>query len=186
MALTYTHAPRPTAGPVTFTLAGDRLTVDSGRTVQEVRLGAVDLVRLTYEPRGLARTAFRTRLRLKDGRSFAFSSLSWRSMIDAEERAVEYRAFTRALLDGVAQANPQARFLAGRPRAVWAAFAALAAVALVGVALFVWRAAAAGATGAALLGGLVLALGLWQLEPVVRLNRPRRFRPDAPPAGLLP
>ena len=83
MALTYTHAPRPTAGPVTFTLAGDRLTVDSGRTVQEVRLGAVDLVRLTYEPRSFARTAFRTRLRLEDGRSFAFSSLSWRSMIDA-------------------------------------------------------------------------------------------------------
>jgi hypothetical protein len=107
MALTYTHAPRPTAGPVTFTLAGDRLTVDSGRMVQEVRLGTVDLVRLTYEPRGLARTAFRTRLRLKDGKSFAFSSLSWRSMIDAEERAVEYRAFTRALLDAVAQANPQ-------------------------------------------------------------------------------
>jgi hypothetical protein len=186
MALTYTHAPRPTAGPVTFTLAGDRLTVDSGRMVQEVRLGTVDLVRLTYEPRGLARTAFRTRLRLKDGKSFAFSSLSWRSMIDAEERAVEYRAFTRALLDAVAQANPQARFLAGRPRAVWAAFAALAAVALFGVALFVWRAVAAGATGAALLGGLVLALGIWQLEPVVRLNRPRRFRPDAPPAGLLP
>ena len=186
MALTYTHAPRPTAGPVTFTLAGDRLTVDSGRTVQEVRLGAVDLVRLTYEPRSLARAAFRTRLRLGDGRSFAFSSLSWRSMIDAEERAVEYRAFTRALLDAVAQANPQARFLAGRPQAIWAAFAALSAAALFGIALFVWRAVAAGATGAALLGGLVLALGIWQLEPVVRLNRPRRFRPDAPPAGLLP
>ena len=74
MAQLYTHSPRPTGGPISFSLDGDRLTVDSGRKVQEVRLGAVDLVRMTYEPRSFAQKAFRTRVRLSDGKSFTFSS----------------------------------------------------------------------------------------------------------------
>ena len=34
--------PQPFGGPITFTLEGDKLTVDSGRKVHEVQLGAVE------------------------------------------------------------------------------------------------------------------------------------------------
>ena len=42
MTQTYTHSPKPFGGPISFTLKGDRLTVDSGRKVHEVQLGAVE------------------------------------------------------------------------------------------------------------------------------------------------
>lgn len=186
MSITYTHAPRPTAGPVSFRLDGDRLTVDTGRKVQEVRLGAVETVRLTYEPRSFAQNAFQTRVRLTDGKTFAFSSLSWKSLIEAERKDGEYRAFLAALLPAIAAASPKARFLGGRPRAVWILVTALAFASLLALAWFAFRALSAGAMGAAAMGALFFALGIWQLEPMVRRNRPTTFRPDAPPTELMP
>jgi len=43
-----------------------------------------------------------------------------------------------------------------------------------------------GATIAALLGAVIAAAGIWQLEPMVRLNRPRAFTIRELPQGLLP
>ena len=186
MLLTYSHAPRPVSGPVSFKLSGDRLTVDSGRKVQEVRLGAVDQVRMTYEPRSFARRAFQTQVRMKDGKTFAFSSLNWRSFVEAERLDAEYSAFTHALLHAIASANPSARFVAGRPGWIWTATAVLAAASLAAMVLFLWRALTAGYTSAALMGALFLGVGIWQLEPMIRLNKPRRFNPEAPPRELLP
>ncbi|HEY8383165.1 MAG TPA: hypothetical protein VIL09_13535 [Microvirga sp.] len=186
MSQTYTHAPRPVSGPISFILDGDRLTVDSGRKVQEVRLGAVEQVRITYEPRSFAQKAFQTRLRLKDGKSVTFSSLSWRSFIEAERLDRDYRAFSRALLHAVAEANPEARFLAGRPPAIWVATLVLGGAGLLAMALFLWRAVEAGYTSAALMGAFFLAAGIWQLEPMIRLNKPRTFTADDPPRDLLP
>jgi hypothetical protein len=186
MIATYTYAPRPTGGPVSFKLMGNRLTVDSGRKVQEVELGAVDQVRMTFEPGRLAQKAFRTRLHMQDGRSFAFSSLNWKSFIEAERLDAEYRSFAGAVIHAVAAANPNARFVAGRPRWLWTTTAAVSAVSLLAMALFVWRAVTAGYTSTALMGAVFIALGVWQLEPMIRLNKPRRFQPEAPPRDLLP
>lgn len=186
MTTRYSHAPRPVGGPITFTLEGDRLIVDSGRKVHEVALGAVDQVRMTYEPRSFVHRAFQTRVRMRDGKTFAFSSLNWRSLIEAERLDKEYRAFARTLFDAIARANPEARFVSGRPRAVWIGSAILAAASLFAMALFTWRAMQAGAVTAALMGLVFALVGIWQLEPMVRLNRPRRFTPDEPPPDLMP
>jgi hypothetical protein len=186
MIFTYSQAPRPVAGRISFKLSGDRLTVDSGRKVQEVRLGAVEQVRMSYEARGFARQAFQTRLRMKDGQSFAFSSVNWKSFVESERLDSEYRTFAQALLQAVAAANPEARFLAGRPRWIWAINLALGAISIGAVTVFVWRAAMAGYTSAALMGALFMAFGMWQLEPMIRLNKPRRFTADAPPRELMP
>jgi hypothetical protein len=186
MTTLYTHAPRPVGGPITFTLEGDRLTIASARKVHEVHLGAVELVRMTYEPRSFARKAFQTRIRTRDGKTFAFSSLSWRSLIEAESLDRDYRAFTRTLFDAIRRANPKARFVGGRPKILWLATAILAAGSFMAMVLFIWRALQGGATAAAIMGGLFLAAGIWQLEPMIRLNRPQEFSPDAPPRDLLP
>lgn len=186
MSHTYEHSPRPIGGPIKFTLKGDRLVVDSGRKVYEVRLGAVDTVRMTYEPGRFAQKAFRTKVRMKDGKTFTFSSLSWKSLVEAESLPGQYRAFTQALFEGIAQANPQARFVAGKPWILWAATTLVAIGSLLAMAYLIWRALTGGATAVALLGGLFAAVGVWQIEPMVRLNKPRPFRPDAPPAELLP
>jgi hypothetical protein len=193
MTITYTHAPRPVGGPVSFKLDGSRLTVDTGRKVYEVPLAAVEEVRLTYEPRSFMHKAFRTRLRLQPSsgavslpRTVSLSSLNWKSFIEAERLDGEYRAFVETLLSGIARENPQAAFLAGKPRLVWLGSAMLAGATLAALAAVVARAAQAGAPGAALMGAALIGLGLWQVAPMIRRNRPRTFRPDHPPTGLVP
>ena len=68
----YSHAPRPTSGPITFALEGQALTVDSGRKVDIVQLGAVEQLRLTYEPRSFAQPAYQIQVRMRDGKTFKF------------------------------------------------------------------------------------------------------------------
>jgi hypothetical protein len=186
MTQTYSQSPAPYKAPISYELDGDRLTVDTGRKVQEVLLGAVAQVRLTYEPKSFGRNAFQTRLRLKDGKTVTFSSLNWKSMVDVERLDREYRIFTRALFDAIVHANPEASFVGGRPRPIWAATVLLAVTALAAVTVFIWRALQTGATTAALLGVLFVVLGIWQIEPMVRLNKPRRFKPEEPPPDLIP
>lgn len=186
MAHLYSHAPRPTAAPITFKLEGSSLTVDSGRKVDIVQLGAVEVVRLTYEPRSFAQRSYQTKVRMRDGKTFKFSSMSWKSLVEAERLDREYSAFTTALLQAVGGASPDARFYAGRPSWAWVVIVVLTAASLLAIALFVWRALQSGAYAAAFMGGLIGLAGIWQLEPMVRLNKPRTFTPDAPPRVLLP
>ena len=186
MTQTYAHSPKPFSGPISFILSGDKLTVDSGRKVHEVQLGAVDTVRMTYEPGRLAQKSFRTKVIMKDGKSFTFSSLNWKSMVEAQEMTREYRAFTHALCDAIARANPQARFVAGKPLGLWIPTSALAIASLLAMAYLIWQALQMGATGVALIGALLGVVGVWQIEPMIRLNKPRPFRSEALPEEMLP
>ena len=88
----------------------------------------------------------------------------------------EYRIFSRALLDAIVRANPEAHFIAGRPRLDLGATVFLAVIALAAITVFIWRALQAGAGSAALMGVLFALVGIWQIEPMVRLNKPRRSR----------
>ena len=183
---TYAQNPKPIGHPISFRLEGDRLVVDSGRRVDTVALGAVEEVRLTYAPGRLGRSTLATKVRLTDGKTFGFSSVSFASMVEMRVQGPEYRAFLFALLAAIPRASPSARFVAGQPLWRWLVTAALAAAMLFALVLIAWRAFHSGASGTALLALCVGALGLWQLEPMVRLNRPRPFTPAAPPPELMP
>ena len=184
--LAYRQNPRPIGFEVSYRLAGDRLVVDTGRREMEIALAAVEQVRLTYETRSMAQGAYQTKLRTRDGMTVKLTSLSWKSMMDVRRQDAEYGAFVRSLLAAVAAASPGARFVAGKPRLQWLAIAALTALSLVALAFFVWQALSAGAMAAALIGAGIAAVGIWQLEPMVRLNRPREFAPQEAPRALLP
>ena len=186
LPLSYRQNPRPIGFEVAFRLIGDRLSVDNGRKESEVALARVDQVRLTYESRSMGQGAYQTSLKLADGTTVKLSSISWRSMIDARRQDAEYTAFVQALLLAVARANPAVRLLAGKPRPQWLAIAVVAAVSLVAVAFFIWRAVLSGAAIAALLGAAIAAAGIWQLEPMVRLTRPRACTIRELPQGLRP
>lgn len=185
-APTYAQNARPVGFPVTYTIKGNRLIVDQTRKISEVQLSAVEQVRLTYEPRSFARRAYRTTIRVTNGKTVSYTSISWKSMIEARAQDEEYRGFTRDLMAAVAKANPRARFIAGKPFPIWVLLTVLAFTTLVVLALFTWRAFSNGATSAALFGLAIAALGLWQLEPMVRLNKPQDFTPENPPRELLP
>ncbi|MEZ0170193.1 hypothetical protein [Microvirga sp. TS319] len=186
MSQTYTHNPRPIGGPISFAIKGDRLIVDSGRKVNEVRLGAVETVRMTYEPGRIGQRSFRTKVTMKDGKAFTFGSLHWRSLIEAQEMTTEYRAFAQSLCAAIARANPQARLVAGKPWWLWFSTAAVAILSLLATAYLIWQALRMGATGIALMGALLAMVGIWQIEPMVRLNKPRPFSSGALPDDLMP
>lgn len=186
MSQTYTHSPRPIGGPISFAIKGDRLIVDSGRKVHEVRLGAVETVRMTYEPGRIGQRSFRTKVTMKDGKAFTFSSLNWRSLIEAQEMTTEYRAFARSLCEAIVKANPQARLVAGKPWWLWASTATVAVLSFLVTAYLIWQALRMGSTGIALIGALLAVVGIWQIEPMVRLNKPRLFTSGALPEDLMP
>ncbi len=186
MTQTYQHSPRPVGGPISFTLKGDNLTVDSGRKIHEVQLGAVESVRMTYEAGRLGQRAFRTKVMMKDGKAFSFSSVDWKSLIQADQLTGQYRTFAHDLFKAIHRANPDARFIAGKPWWLWLSTTLIGAASLLAMAILIWRAFQLGSTSVALLGGLFAVVGVWQIEPMVRLNKPRLFRPEAPPPELLP
>lgn len=182
----YTHSPKPIGSPVSFVLEGDRLSVDTGRKTFDLRLAEVEEVRMTYEPGRMSRRVYRTRLRMRQGRTVTFTSLNWKSLMEAQELGPAYRTFAGCLFQAVAEANPRARFMAGQPYWRWALTAGIAVACLAAMVIVVWRALQTGATGFAFMAVLLAAVGIWQLEPMVRLNRPRSFSPDRPPPDLMP
>ncbi len=146
----------------------------------------MEQLRLTYEPRSLAQRAYQTQVRMQDGKTFKFSSLNWQTMIQATNQGPEYSSFVHALLRAVAGANPQARFLSGRPPFIWISTVAIAVGSMGAMVFFIWRALQADAHGAALMAAVLALIGIWQLEPMIRLNKPREFAPLDPPKNLLP
>ena len=185
-ALTYRYGPKPAAPPVTLTLTPTTLVVDSGRRVDNVRLNAVEHVRLTYAPRSFGQNAYRTKLTLSDGKTVVFASVNWKSMVEAERQDEVYTPFLRGVLLAVARANPKARFLSGKPSAAWLATVVLGGGTLAAILLLIGRALQAGSYGAAGIGAVVGIIGIVQIGPMLWLNRPGSFDPRRPPEHLLP
>lgn len=184
--LTYTHRPRPFSADVTLRLEDGTLAMTTGLGSSDVSLADIVQVRLLYAPTNLSRKVYRTILTLKDGRRIGYGSVAWRSIADLELRNEAYSAFSRALIAGISTANPDCRWVKGHPWLQWILVCIIGAGAGLGVASLVWTATRDGQTSAAVLGALIGAVAFWQIEPLIRLNRPDRFDPRDPPAALLP
>ncbi|MCG6122505.1 MAG: hypothetical protein MEP57_07340 [Microvirga sp.] len=182
----YTHAPKAGGMPVTFVLRGRSLIVERMGEPKEIPLSSVEAVRFSYEQRSFAQNVFRTRMRLSNGATLTLHSVSFRSMIFSERQDAAYGAFIRDLCARVARANPSATFRAGRPAPLWWLMAVVAGLVLAALALFVVYTLLQGEYGAFAVGVVVGALGVGQLVPLVRLNRPRPVDPAAPPEDLVP
>lgn len=185
-AFAYTQSPRPVGFPVGYRLKGKALEVERMGRVDRLPLERVTEVRLSYDARSFAPGALRTRLKLDDGRSVVFTSVSFRSMFDARRQDAEYGRFLRELLRRVARSAPQARFVAGRPWPIWALISVFAVAIVVALAYFAWQVWLVGETAIAIAAALIGLVGIWQLEPLVRHNKPRAFAPDDPPETLAP
>lgn len=166
-------------------LAGDRLAwreADGGEAAGAgmIALDQVASVRLTREPsRGGARLFCRVKTR--DGALALIGSAHHAGLLRAEDRGESYRALVRALVAGVAQASPRARFLAGAtPLAWWGVVLGLAALFGALGAYFVLAGAAMFSTRL-LLGLALVALGAPNLVRWLMANRPAAFDPANPP-----
>lgn len=183
---TYAHKPKPIGYEVSFRLGELTLAVDSMRKVDTIWLGAISSIRLMYAPTNFARRGYKTTIRVTDGRSVSFSNISWQGLSSVAQQDDEYSQFVSSLVASVSAANPDVKLIAGRRQIPWLLLVVFTATALIGMGAFAWRAVTLGQTNAAILAGLILAAAIWQMEPFVRLNRPRTFRPDDLPKDLLP
>lgn len=184
--LAYSHRPRPFGHEVAYRLEPGGLFVDSGRRQETIPYRDIASIRLAYQPTNVGAAGFRARLRLAGRRTLTLSNLSWKSWVDVERRDAAYRSFMLALLREVSRANPALACRAGQPALQWAGVAATAALTVAGLAWAISAAARRGAWAIALIAAMILATFAWQAWEMVRRNRPAAFRPDAPPAEVLP
>lgn len=182
----YRQKPRPIGFDLIYTLDGTNLLVDSQRKVNTVPVGEIEHVRFTFKPGNITSTGFITRLRLKDGKTISIGDISWRSLVEIERGGERYVSFIAALSAAIAKSNPKAVFVAGKPPLVWLVFAAVAAGSVALMVFFTWRAFMQGATGAMGIGVLLSAIALWQMWPMVKLNRPMSLRTGEVPVHLMP
>lgn len=178
--------PKPVGFEIAYKLDGGVLEVDRTRAVDRIRLSAVEEVRYLFAPGNISSKGYKTRLRLSDGRTVTFGNLSWRSLTDLDRDDARYHRFVAALAAAISRANPKTRFVAGRPRALWIATAAVGGLSLAMLAFFTFTAFQRGMNGAGLLGFLLLAASYWQVWPLMSLNRPRELATGAVPDDLVP
>jgi hypothetical protein len=182
----YRQRPRPIGFDLAYKLEGDVLVIDSTRKIDRVRLSAVEQVRFTFKPGNVASTGYVTQLRLKDGKTITIGDTSWRSLVEVERGGKRYVDFITAICEVIARTNPKARFYAGKPPLFWALFSAVAVLAVLMMAFFSWRAYAQGVMGAVWIGLALGSIAIWQMLPMVRLNRPISLRTGEVPAHLMP
>ena len=185
-APSWRQRPKPIGFEIAYRLDGDTLEIDTTRKVETVALGAVEQVRFIYAPSNVASKAYKTQLRLMDGKSITFGNLSWRSLTDVERDDRRYHAFVTALSAAIAKANPRARFVGGKPYAMWLALAMVGGLSLLMLGYFSLRAFQIGATAAGFLGLGLAAASFWQVWPMVTLNRPRELATGEVPDHLVP
>jgi hypothetical protein len=113
-------------------------------------------------------------------------SSSWKSMIEQQRLDRPYTAFVTELHRRIALAAPAARYEQGsNPLLYWPGLIVFAGLALALAVLVVRGLQADTKAGAAFVGCFLLLL-LWQGGNFFRRNRPGLYRPEAPPADLLP
>ena len=178
--------PKPVGFEIAYKLDGDFLEIDRTRAVDRLRLSAVEQVRFVFAPGNISSRGYRTQLKLSDGRTVTFGNLSWRSLTDLDRDDARYHRFVAALAQTIARANPQARFIGGKPRSIWLGMALVGGLSLGMIVFFALRAFQQGQTNAGLLALLLLAASVWQVWPLISLNRPRELATGEVPDDLVP
>jgi hypothetical protein len=143
-------------------------------------------MRLSYRPTSMQSHRFMTELWAEGAPKLRILSTTWKSMVEQVRLDKQYAAFVGELHRRLAGAALAARFERGsHPLLYWPGLVAFAGVALV-LALLTVRALQADSKGGAAFVGVFLLLFLWQGGNFFRRNRPGAYRPEAPPAELLP
>lgn len=178
---------RPRAFSPTLTLKIEPAGVTIMRGGRELRLPWQEItrVRLAYAPTNLTHHAFSCTISAR-GRAVTFGSVSWKSITELVRRDAEYSAFVTRLCAMAAQHNPAIRFEAGLPRWKHTLFAAAGLVVTVALMVATLALASAGAWVAAALTLAFTGSFVWFAIRHARNNTPAAFRPEAPPARVLP
>jgi hypothetical protein len=185
-SLAYSYRPSLLGAAWEFRLAGDGIDWSAGRKSGHLRYRDIRRVRLSYRPTSMQSHRFLTELWAEGAPKLEILSTSWRSMAEQVRMDGPYAAFITEFHRRIAQAAPPARFEQGStPLLYWPGLIVFAGVAF-GLALLIVRALQADTKAGAAFVGCFFLLMLWQGGNFFRRNRPGVYRPEAPPADLLP
>jgi hypothetical protein len=184
--LAYSYRPSLLGAPWEFRLAGDGIDWSAGRKSGHLRYRDIRRMRLSYRPTSMQSHRFMTEMWADGAPKLEILSTSWRSMVEQVRLDKPYAAFVTELHRRIALAAPPARFEQGsNPILYWPGLVVFAGVAL-GLALLIARALQADTKAGAAFVGCFFLLMLWQGGNFFRRNRPGIYRPEAPPADLMP
>lgn len=184
--LTYACRLQPLAPEYSFELEPNGLLVErAGKTVRVAYRDIVS-VRLSFLPRGLHSTGFRTRIDVAGMKPITLDDSTFTTGFLQEKRAAAYRAFVTELVERVRRANPRAPIVGGRPfwpQAATILFAIVFSLLLLAPTL---KALASGHWGSGLMmAAFVAVFMLWSWRYVTR-NDFRDLGKTGIPADLLP
>lgn len=186
IAVGYAYRPSLLGAPWEFKLTDDGIDWVAGRRSGHTLYRDVRRLRMSYRPASMQSHRFTTELWADGAPKLEIVSSSWKSIVEQERLDQPYSAFVAELHRRLAKAQSPARFeQGGNPLRYWPGLIVFIAVAL-GLAALVARAVAADALGGAAFIVAFLMLFLWQSGNYFQRNRPGIYRPEAPPAALLP
>jgi hypothetical protein len=184
--LLYVYRPSVLGAPYEFRLDAQALDWSMGMRTGRVPLARVRRVRLAYRPARMQRHRFVTEIWADGTPKLTIASISLKSMLDQQRLDKPYSAFVGELHRRLAAIGSSAHFEQGiSPVIFWPGIVVLAGVSLVLAALIV-RALQAQSMSGAIFVAVFLVLFLWRGGDFFHRNRPRLYRPDAPPGELLP
>ncbi len=184
--MAYSFRPSVLGAPREFRLNGDGLDWTAGRKSGHIRFADIRRLRMSYRPTSMQSHRFMTELWAQGAPKLEILSSSWKSMMEQQRQNAPYAAFVAELHRRIALVAPPARFEQGSsPLIYWPGLIVFAGLALALAGLVVRGLQADTKAGAAFVGGFLLLL-LWQGGNFFRRNRPGIYRPEAPPAELMP
>jgi hypothetical protein len=192
-SLHYSHRPKPYSNELELELTERAVIAERGRSKQTYPLDKMERIQLDFDPRNTAKLVFRCQIRVRDGNSVTFDSLSWKSLIQTERQDESYTAFVKALVTRAAKASPGMALVAGisplRYRLMQAVGGILIA-AMIAAALYftLFPHPLAGSVNylyAVLSMVFAFFAGSWLRDFLMR-NHPRHFTADAIPVSVLP
>lgn len=182
----YGYKPSLAGAPWQFRLRPDALEWRTGRRAGEIPYGRIRRMRLSFRPATMQNHRYVAEIWAGDGPRLVIASTSWKGIAEQERLDEAYGAFIAELNRRVWAAGTAAVFERGiSPLRYWPGLAVciLAASAMAGLTVEALR---SGALAGALFVAAFLAVFLWQTGRYLRRNRPGAYRPDAPPAGVVP
>jgi hypothetical protein len=184
--LVYAYRPTLMGAVREFKLADDGIEWTNGRYSGRIAYRDVRRLRMSYKPANMQSQRFLTELWAEGSPKLAIVSSSCKSMFEQERLDRPYKAFVAELHRRLAQAAAPVRYEQGmHALRYWPMLIVFAAVVL-GLCLLIVRGLQAGELSGAAFIAAFLALFIWQGGIFLRRNRPGLYRPEAPPAAVLP
>ncbi len=182
----YTFRPSVLGAPREFRLAGDGIDWAVARKSGHIPFSDVRRLRLSYRPTSMQSHRFMTELWADGAPKLEILSSSWKSMVEQQRLDKPYKAFVTELHRRIALAAPPARYEQGSNQLLyWPGLFVFIGL-MLALAVLVVRALQADTKAGAAFVGVFLLLLLWQGGNFFRRNRPGVYRPETPPAELLP